>query len=162
MFRLSDVEACEPTMLRLDPDVHVVEYHGARSMCPLVTLYSESRELMAAYLRDQWGSDEDTGGWTSEAVAGIEECDPPAPTWWLIRHAFTGETLAEVEAVFALDALSEYAVAEGFVPYADLIREQPTEDGEGQWAHYTEEVEVCGIFTNYSIKAVSKWEAGLE
>ena len=61
-YCIANIECCEPTMLRVDPDVEVV-LGAQRGMCAPVLLFADDRDRLVAYFKDQWGGDEE---WTAE------------------------------------------------------------------------------------------------
>jgi hypothetical protein len=75
-YRVTDLQACEPESLTFAMDIRVTR-EGIDSMgFDRVTVEGPSREAVENYVRDNWGDDNETGGWFSEyVVARIEEID---------------------------------------------------------------------------------------
>jgi hypothetical protein len=166
-YLISGIECCEPTSLRVDPAVEVRLSVQPGGMCAPVDLLCADRDVLAAYLVDQWGDDESTGGWTSDVIESIEEFEPAVPREFRVWRADNGEEVWRGQADSPIEALDFYAVSAGFVPYSGLIRDQEAEraaEGPGadifrdpevsdHWCGYTEELLLWGIFTNYWLYA---------
>lgn len=161
MFVIHDVEACEPSELPVDPEVHLVfeGLSGTSANCARLGLYCLSRERLESYLRTHWHG---AGEWLDERVAEMEEtADDALRGRYEIQTSLPG---AKAESFVVADspihALDVFAVECGFVPYSELIvaPELSEEERSGYLYWYenpdTGEVLLSGIMTNYEVSPV--------
>jgi hypothetical protein len=153
-YCIANIECCEPTMLRVDPDVEVV-LGAQRGMCAPVLLFADDRDRLVAYFKDQWGGDEE---WTAEVISEIEEVEREgARPFGIFDDADCTHRIATVEARTAIEALDRFADGEGFALYSDLIRESVANEADethpDRWLYYTEDIVLGGPFTNHEVFA---------
>jgi hypothetical protein len=71
MFQVTDLQACEPMELFRDKPAGIALRFDAEldSMgFDRVTVAAADRDALIDFVRDNWGNDEETGGWFTEYV----------------------------------------------------------------------------------------------